>query len=850
MFILLVTENESINAVLTKIARVIWVKDIPRAINLASEEEFDDVLISEPFNNNEEFLNELNKRNVRYILLHETNDLKQYIQDKKAQKTRKNPDIVPPGETKKSYSQESVLLVTTNQKTIQELNGFNVTIATTPYSATQRMQENAYRSIIWDLPVEPPKTPHLLYIWGRDLKTPEELDFVLQNGHLRVSSPTQDSEPMTKVVLSQETETYTEQTHLSEINVEPIETELKALQQLKQPRETSYAPEVSTKKSKKVKEPKVPQKTKVAKKKTEKTKVIQEQPKRAKPKASFFTKTGVIVDNEFIKIKFDNPNEIDFEYDALVITASMGLSCIKDYRRQNPLRPVVVLNGDKSFLEIGADKCVKRINRQVIDEMTHLNDRIRKLWMQMETDSLTGAYTRAFFEKWREDRESRGKGYTAVMIDIDKFKVVNDTYGHDAGDLVLHQFAQFLKNSVRDQDLVVRWGGEEFIVALPDTNVKQGYVVMDRLREIWAGRAMSMPNGEIYKSTFSAGVAQYKGQGHDVIKEADELMYIAKNSGRNKVLPVTTSPKITILGSIPTAQFIDRDYQILTDPREADCIIADINTALSLPSDIIPPGINLYILGKGKPSDLKVKQAFPDASLYKDVKSIISAIEGNPIKVGIQGTEKPVELPQATKPNITVLPGVRSNKNNLTLPKGGVVFVVCPSRPGIASKLSAKLASIIGNTALVCAAPESSAALNLGIDTMTLVEADWRFPRSFAPIHYSGIYVWPVDPYKHTGSVSSYDIHRLVEQIKHKFNLVIVDCCGSLSYCSRVAHDEAIMVIKKEGDSSDIVTEQWLTNYKGQNVIEVSPIETPSITEVGNGLLISTKALNYKEQHN
>ena len=67
---------------------------------------------------------------------------------------------------------------------------------------------------------------------------------------------------------------------------------------------------------------------------------------------------------------------------------------------------------------------------------------------------------------------------------------------------------------------------------------------------------------------------------------------------------------------------------------------------------------------------------------------------------------------------------------------------------------------------------------------------------------------------------------------------------------ARGAHDEAIMVIKKEGDSSDIVTEQWLTNYKGQNVIEVSPIETPSITEVDNGLLISTKALNYKEQFN
>ena len=116
---------------------------------------------------------------------------------------------------------------------------------------------------------------------------------------------------------------------------------------------------------------------------------------------------------------------------------------------------------------------------------------------------MTGVYTRAFFEKWKEDRESRGKGYSIVLIDIDKFKAVNDTYGHDAGDLVLHQFAQFLKNSVRAQDLVVRWGGEEFIVALPDTNVKQSYVVIDRLREIWSRKSyINAKRGNLQRHLF------------------------------------------------------------------------------------------------------------------------------------------------------------------------------------------------------------------------------------------------------------------------------------------------------------------------------------------------------------
>ncbi|HRX94285.1 MAG TPA: hypothetical protein P5158_09225, partial [Chitinophagaceae bacterium] len=185
MFLLLITENESINTIVSKMAHVVWVKDARKALSLAIDEKYDDILIAEPFNRNKKLLQELDSKEIKYVILNESNDLKQYILDKKAKKA-KNKEQLPESKTEKTYSQENVLLVTANQKTIQELCGFNITIATTPYSAIQRIQDKVYRVIVWDLPVEPIKTTCLLYVWERDLKTPDELEFVLQNGHLRI----------------------------------------------------------------------------------------------------------------------------------------------------------------------------------------------------------------------------------------------------------------------------------------------------------------------------------------------------------------------------------------------------------------------------------------------------------------------------------------------------------------------------------------------------------------------------------------------------------------------------------------------------------------------------------------
>ena len=92
MLILLITENGSINNVLSKMAHVIWVKDVSKAMSLIDNEEYDDILVSEPFNKNKELLDFLDSKNLKYVLLNEVDDLKKYVLDKKAPKNQQNEE--------------------------------------------------------------------------------------------------------------------------------------------------------------------------------------------------------------------------------------------------------------------------------------------------------------------------------------------------------------------------------------------------------------------------------------------------------------------------------------------------------------------------------------------------------------------------------------------------------------------------------------------------------------------------------------------------------------------------------------------------------------------------------------
>lgn len=157
-------------------------------------------------------------------------------------------------------------------------------------------------------------------------------------------------------------------------------------------------------------------------------------------------------------------------------------------------------------------------------------------------DGLTGLYNRRFLESYLEKYISfaRRKGFTVgfIMIDIDNFKRVNDTYGHKNGDIVLKEVSRVIVNSIRSSDVAVRYGGEEFLVILPEVEEGKTELVAEKIR-----RTIEMTNiqleGKTLHVTVSAGVAEYPKHGedpHQVIKFADVALYRAKKMGKNRVV--------------------------------------------------------------------------------------------------------------------------------------------------------------------------------------------------------------------------------------------------------------------------------------------------------------------------
>ncbi len=159
------------------------------------------------------------------------------------------------------------------------------------------------------------------------------------------------------------------------------------------------------------------------------------------------------------------------------------------------------------------------------------------------TDGLTGLYNRRYFETHLETLmekavESR-RPLGVIMVDIDHFKRINDTYGHDAGDDVLRQFARRLQASVRGIDLACRYGGEEFVIVMPDADIAVARTVGERLLTHIAGEPFLVSNGQrLIDVTVSVGVAELQdGDRADLIlKRADEALYRAKREGRNRVI--------------------------------------------------------------------------------------------------------------------------------------------------------------------------------------------------------------------------------------------------------------------------------------------------------------------------
>ena len=164
------------------------------------------------------------------------------------------------------------------------------------------------------------------------------------------------------------------------------------------------------------------------------------------------------------------------------------------------------------------------------------------LEMSARTDALTGLYNRKFLEE-NIDRISREEqrlniSYGVLMADIDHFKMINDTYGHDVGDEALRVISETLKDNVRDADLVIRYGGEEFIILLYNCDVDYLETIANNIRIDFSKKKIKASAGESFSKTISIGGAMYPSDSDSfwkVIKYADIAMYYAKKNGRNQV---------------------------------------------------------------------------------------------------------------------------------------------------------------------------------------------------------------------------------------------------------------------------------------------------------------------------
>jgi two-component system cell cycle response regulator len=158
-------------------------------------------------------------------------------------------------------------------------------------------------------------------------------------------------------------------------------------------------------------------------------------------------------------------------------------------------------------------------------------------------DELTGVYNRRYFMEALEREVSKAKRYgnelVLCMLDLDHFKEVNDTYGHPAGDMVLREIGKMLKECVRQSDLICRYGGEEFAVILPSTQLEKARLVCERFRGIVKQHQFKYNSFQI-NITVSIGVTAFNHlipeSFNDLIAKADEALYRAKAEGRNRVV--------------------------------------------------------------------------------------------------------------------------------------------------------------------------------------------------------------------------------------------------------------------------------------------------------------------------
>lgn len=255
----------------------------------------------------------------------------------------------------------------------------------------------------------------------------------------------------------------------------------------------------------------------------------------------------------------------EYDFDLLVISLNLknedGLRLCSHLRSNERTRsvPILMVASEEDMdriargLEIGAhDYIMRPIDRNELLARARTQIRRKRFQERLRTsyeyslsmaltDSLTGLYNRRYFDvhlqKMLKGHKQAAKNLCVLILDIDHFKEVNDTYGHVVGDEVLKVFSHRLQDNLRSFDMVARLGGEEFVVVLPDTSTEMAHFIAERLRRAIADKPVkcSAPEGEVSISTSIGGAVIEPGeyQVQEVLDRVDKYLYEAKNDGRN-----------------------------------------------------------------------------------------------------------------------------------------------------------------------------------------------------------------------------------------------------------------------------------------------------------------------------
>lgn len=225
----------------------------------------------------------------------------------------------------------------------------------------------------------------------------------------------------------------------------------------------------------------------------------------------------------------------------LTVEQGDGVQCVLLQSQGVSLGALHIGASEETFNSGSFQNKIYAVSEQLCLTISNLNLRV-KLQQQAIRDPLTALYNRRYlddsFARELKRAERKKSSLAVMMIDIDHFKAFNDTYGHDAGDLVIKKFSKLLSEAVREEDISCRYGGEEFTLVLNDIDLPVAIERAEALLEATRILELQLNNQSLGQITVSLGIAMYPQHGStqvELIKAADQALYEAKESGRNQV---------------------------------------------------------------------------------------------------------------------------------------------------------------------------------------------------------------------------------------------------------------------------------------------------------------------------